>query len=250
MVALGQAYVETKQRLLKAAGPPDSEAWSTPVPATPEWNVRDVVAHVTGIAADAAKGALPEDLDLLEQFRDDDVVAARDEFADSQVLRRRGAGAKSVLAEWDRAAPVLAELLDHVRDDPPLPFAFDGVIVTDLCVHADDVAGALGIPPNRGTAASRVAAAAYSFGIDYRVRALELPALLLRFDGKARVIGEGPPGATLTTDGWELVRVLAARRSRAQIARLNWSGDKEPYLGILPAYGERSDDLVEQSEGS
>jgi uncharacterized protein (TIGR03083 family) len=250
VVALGNAYLETKLLLLTAAGPLDSVAWSTPVPATPEWNVLDIVAHVTGIATDATAGTLPADLNLLEQFRDEDVVAARDEFADGQVLRRRDADPESVLTEWDRATPVLAELLDHQRAEPALPFAFDVVIVTDLCVHADDVAIALGFPPHRGTAAARVAVAGYSYGVDYRVRALGLPALLLRFDGKERPLGDGPQAATLTTDGWELLRVLAGRRSRAQIANMDWSGEKDEYLGLLPAYGERSDDLVEETEAS
>ena len=59
------------------------------------------------------------------------------------------------------------------------------------------------------------------------------------------MIGEGPPAASLTADRWELVRVLAGRRSRRQIAALEWDGDASPYLGLLPTYGERATDLVE-----
>jgi len=58
-------------------------------------------------------------------------------------------------------------------------------------------------------------------------------------------VGEGALGATLTASRWELLRVVAGRRSRAQIAVLDWIGDPEPYLALLPAYGERTDDLVE-----
>lgn len=246
MAGLGEAYRQTKALLLSTAGPPASPAWRTPVPATPEWTVRDVVAHVTGLAADAAAGTMPTDVNLLEQFRDADVVAARDAFADGQVERRRGADPQDLVTEWDVAEVRLLDRLGREPDDPEaLPFGFDVVLVTDVCVHADDVALALGHPPHRDTKASRVALAGYCFGLDYRLRALGLPALVLRYDGKERTIGEGATGATLSADRWELLRVLAGRRSREQILALAWNGDPEPYVGLLPAYGERPTDLVE-----
>jgi hypothetical protein len=124
-------------------------------------------------------------------------------------------------------------------------FGFDVVLVTDLCVHGDDVALALGLPPNRDTAASRVALAGYCFGVDYRVRALDLPAMTLRYDGKERTLGEGPVAAVVTADRWELLRMLAGRRSRAPIMHLDWTGDPEPHLALVPAYGEREEALIE-----
>lgn len=243
MADLGAAYAETKALLLGSMADQD---WSSTVPATPDWDVADVVRHVTGLAVEAARGGLPADLDLLEQFRDDAVVAARDAFADGQVLRRRDAAPKAVIAEWDDAEPVLVDRLRHEAGHPEaLPFGFDTVLVTDLCVHADDVALALGRPPHRETLASRVALVGYCFGVDYRLRAVGLPALTLRYDGKERTLGTGEGGAAVAANRWELLRVLAGRRSRSQIRGLAWTGDPEPYLPLLPAYGERSDPLTE-----
>ena len=244
MADLDVVYAETKAGLLATIGDRD-EAWSTAVPATPAWSVLDVVAHVTGIAVAAAGGILPVDLNLLEQFRDPAVAAARDDFADGHVSRRRGRAASEVLAEWEAAEPVLFERMRRGPGGDGLPFGFDVVLVTDLCVHADDVAAALGRPPQRGSVAARVALSGYRFGVDYRIRALGLPALTLRYDGEERTLGDGPAGATLTADRWELLRVLAGRRSRTQILALDWTGDPEPYLALLPAYGEREDPLVE-----
>jgi hypothetical protein len=51
--------------------------------------VRDGVAHVTGLASTGADGTIPTDRNLLEQFRGDDGVAARNALADGQVERRR-----------------------------------------------------------------------------------------------------------------------------------------------------------------
>ena len=246
MPALDTSYAEAKAAMLGTIGGPESKNWSLPVPATPEWTVRDVVAHVTGIAVDAANGRLPADLNLLEQFRDDNVIQARNEFADGHVLRREGRSPTELANEWDAAEP---EVLDRLRRSPgeegALPFPFDAVMVTDLCVHTDDVAGALGLPPKRDLDGSRVGLAAYAFGVDYRIRTLGLPALTLRYDGKEKTLGEGPANAVLIADRWEMFRVLAGRRSRQQILGLPWEGDPTPYLELLPAYGEREDALIE-----
>ncbi len=243
MTGMDVRYAEAKAAMLAQVGPPDSPAWSKAVPATPDWAVRDVVAHVTGLAVDTAAGTLPGDLNLMEQFRDPEVAAARDEFADGQVLRRRALSPQDLLTEWAEAEP---DLLARLRGESGgLPFGYDVVVTTDLCVHTDDVANALGLPPNRDLSAARVALAGYSFGVGYRIRALGLPALGLRYNGKQKVLGEGKPAATLSAEPWELLRVLAGRRSRKQILALDWEGDPEPYVGLLPAYGEREDALFE-----
>ena len=240
------AYSATRDELITALEGGGPSAWDTPVPATPDWRVRDVIAHVTGLAASGADGTTPGDLNLLEQFRDPDVVTMRDAYADGQVERRRGRPPGQIVAEWDAAMPML---LDRMRGDvpgvDPLPLAFDAVLTTDLCIHADDVLAAIGRMPDGTRAATGIAFATYAFGVDYRLRALGLPALGFRYDGKERTVGDGPPAATLTASRWELLRVVAGRRSRAQIAALEWTGDPEPYLALLPAYGERGDDLVE-----
>jgi uncharacterized protein (TIGR03083 family) len=234
MVALDFAS-ETKARMLESVSGLGSSGWSTRVPATPEWDVLDVVAHLTGLGADGATGTMPGDVNLLEQFRGPEVVAARDDYAEGQVLRRPGRSPVEVVAEWDSAEPMLLDRLGGGTTKPgALPFGFDVVLVTGLCVHADDVALALGLPPNRDTAASRVALAGYCFGVDHRVRALDLPAMTLRYDGKERTLGEGPVAAVVTADRWELLRMLAGRRSRAPIMHLDWTGDPEPYLALCP----------------
>jgi uncharacterized protein (TIGR03083 family) len=246
MAQLEVASATTKTWLIQLIHEVGAEAWDTPVPASPQWTVRDVVAHLTGLASTGADGTFPSDLNLLEQFRDDDVVAARNTFADGQVERRLMTSPVDVVAEWDAIEPIL---LDRIRGDvtgvDPLPSGFDAVLVADICVHGDDVASALGRTPDRTSPASGIAFATYAFGVDYRLRVLGLPALTFRYGGKERTVGDGPPHATVSADRWELLRVVAGRRSRSQIEALAWTGDPDPYLGLLPAYGERPDDLVE-----
>ena len=246
MVSLDVAYAETKATLLADLRMAGDSCWLQAVPATPDWRVGDVIAHVTGIAADAAHGTVPADLNLLEQFRDGSVVSARDAYAESHVQTRHDLPPVDVVAEWNAVEPeVLSRLGPECQSDQKLPNGFDVVLVIDLCVHADDVAGALGLLPHRDSGASGIALAGYCFGLDYRIRALGLPALKVRYEGSERLVGRGPAAATVTGDRWELLRVFAGRRSRSQIRALDWDGDPDPYLAWLPAYGERDDALFE-----
>ena len=76
--------------------------------------------------------------------------------------------------------------------------------------------------------------------LENRIRILGLPTLVLLYDDKERHIGEGQVRATLAADRHELVRVLAGRRTRAQILKLAWTGDPGPFVDILSEYGPTS----------
>jgi uncharacterized protein (TIGR03083 family) len=244
-VELDTVYRGVQERwiaALKGAGP---GAANTPVPACPSWSVRDVTAHVTGLAEDAASGSLPA-MDLLEQWRDETVATARDTMTARQVDRAGDEPLDALIARWEGATERVAPMM---RGEAAFPagtlLGLEAVLVTDLTVHAQDVFGALGAPQLREGAPISLAIATYAFGVDYRVRQLGLAPLVIAYDGKTRTIGDpaGEPGARVEAGCFDIVRALAGRRSRAQIAALDWQGDPEPYLGIIPAYGERDDPL-------
>jgi hypothetical protein len=90
-----------------------------------------------------------------------------------------------------------------------------------------------------------LALATYSFGVDYRIRQLDLPALAVDYEGRRRILGAGEPMVSVTADQFELFRAFGGRRSRRQILAFDWEGDPGPYLALIPAYGERDDDLIE-----
>ena len=52
-----------------------AEGLATVVPASPEWTVKDVVAHVAGLASEAVAGTVPP-IDPLEQWRDSTAATA------------------------------------------------------------------------------------------------------------------------------------------------------------------------------
>jgi uncharacterized protein (TIGR03083 family) len=215
------------------------------VPACPEWEVRDVLAHVAGLAQDAVTGNLPT-MDLLEQWRDDEVADTRDQMTAGQVERVADRSIGDVVDDWRELTVTLFPMLSGDVPFPgPAPFGLDAVLVTDLVIHAQDVRGALGAPHVPDGPALSMALATYGFGVDYRIRQLDLPALAVRYGGKERILGEGAPAASVAGDRFELVRAFGGRRSRRQILALEWSGHPGPYLPLIPAYGERADDLVE-----
>jgi uncharacterized protein (TIGR03083 family) len=215
------------------------------VPACPDWRVRDVLAHVSGLARDVVTGNLPT-MDLLEQWRDDEVAGTRDSMTAEQVGRTSDRSVGSLAADWGESTAALLPMLSGTVPFPePAPFGLGAILVTDLAIHDQDVRTALGVPRGPDGPAHSLALAAYGFGVDYRIRQLGLGALGLRYGDSVRVLGVGEPAATVAADQFELLRAFGGRRSRAQIRAYEWEGDPEPYLSIIPAYGERAEDLVD-----
>ena len=117
-------YRDTRTALTALTRSLDDPDQARPVPATPGWDVRDVVGHVVGISADLLAGNL--------------AGAGTDEWTAAQVDPRRGVPLADVLAEWSDRAPTLEE---QVASWPP---EFAATLVADLATHDLDVRGALG----------------------------------------------------------------------------------------------------------
>jgi uncharacterized protein (TIGR03083 family) len=215
------------------------------VPASPDWSVRDVVAHVTGVASDAAHGRIPPDLDLVRALLDSAQAGIRDALTADQVESRTGHSLEEILTEWDE---VLREVLPMIRGERPFPRSVpfvDAALVTDLATHSQDIRNALGMPGERESAGVSIAFVSYATTLGLRLAQNGVPPLRLEYGGKGRLTGEGAPGATVSADRYELYRALAGRRSADQIRALDWEGDPEPYLDLIPAYGPRMDSVIE-----
>jgi hypothetical protein len=97
------------------------------------------------------------------------------------------------------------------------------------------VQAALGVEPD-------VDAGALTAGLDHYLDALHGRldradlAVEVRLPGEAVVVGRGAASATLTVDRFEAFRALGGRRSRRQLAALDWDGDADAVLDLLGAY--------------
>jgi uncharacterized protein (TIGR03083 family) len=241
--SLAAAYQETYQAILGIISDLTDHQYSRRIPACPEWTVRDVVAHMTGVAADAVAARFPT-VDPHGTWADRKAII--DAFTQGHVARRRGMTMEGVLAEWAGYVPELVRMLRREASFPAGSWpSIDWVVVSDIAAHAQDLRGAFHLPGDRESAGVVLGLKRYVIGLSQRITAAGLPTLRLCSDSRERVAGRGSPAATVTAGEWELFRVLGGRRSSSQIRALNWSGNAEPYLPLIPAYGEREDDLIE-----
>jgi uncharacterized protein (TIGR03083 family) len=186
------------------------------VPGCPEWQVKDVLAHLVGETVAIRTGDMAD--------------AGSPAWTGRQVESRRGRPVRDVLDEWSQEGPAFeAGLAD---------MGFTGWVFTyDVTMHGDDVLEALGLP----LGSSPTHAVVLDGIIDRaRTRAAGIGTLTIRAGERDWVLGEGSPSATLTVaNEGELARVIGARRSDDVVRAMDWTGDPEPWIPVLPLF--RSD---------
>ncbi|MGZ4505710.1 MAG: hypothetical protein ACXVX8_01035 [Blastococcus sp.] len=197
-----------------------ADAVETPVPATPPWTVHDAVAHLTGVAEDLLAGAVPN-------------TGPTPEWTAGHVARFRDLPLEDVVRRWAEVSPEVEEVLDR---RPIWP------IVLDVGAHELDVRAALGDTGARDT--DLVTAGAVAL-----LRGLRVPRpLVVRTEHTEVTVGPDASGeepVVLRTTTFEAFRWRLGRRSRGQLAALDWSGDPEPYLDHLCVFGPAEVDVVE-----
>lgn len=240
MADLADAYGEIQPRLIGTVLALDVGQREARVPACPDWTVTDVMSHLAGGVVDVTSGNAPElrGMNLMDQWRDDGVATGRDLMTARQVRERRGRTVESIVDEWRDATDSLLPMLRGEAAFPADAFPFAGnILVNDLVVHEGDVREAVGLAPAPEIHATSAALLAYAFSLDNRIRASELPALALRYGGKERLVGDGDPVAAVSASRTVLVRMLASRLTADEIRALDWDGDPEGHLAVIPEYG-------------
>ena len=215
-VPLSELYAETRQRLTDfVLAHPD--AWEAPAPATPGWSVHDVIAHLAGLAADVAGGWEP--------------APPTEEWTAGHVARGHGIPVPELLEKWATYSSAVEEFLDG---RPVWPAVFD------VGAHEQDVRGAVG---DTGARDSRIV----RIGAKLLLGALQVPQpLIVRTeDHEVRVGPDDGEPVTLTTTTFEAFRWRLGRRSPAQLAAMDWSGDPAPFLDHLCVFGPARADVVE-----
>ena len=213
-------YATTRDRFIALVRPLGPDQAGRTVPMTPGWSVVDVLAHLCGLNADVASG-LREGL-------------GTDERTAHQVAVRAGRSVAEICDEWLGLGEAMAAAA-----------AVDGFfgrrLSADLVVHLHDVQHALGVPIDRTDEA------AVSGGRTYAAR---IPDLVMAATGVGLVVelgeghrfgpaeaADGLPTVTLETTPYDFLRSVTGRRSRAQVAALDWHGDPTPILDHLCPYG-------------
>lgn len=244
MADLGEVYTTAREELADFVSSLSEEELARPVPATPEWSIAEVVAHVTGVVERVAAGDFPRE--FFFSMGSERGVAVLNEWTGRHLAGRRERSLAGLLDEWEDTT---AAIMPMIRGDAPwpddvLPFA-DRVLTTDLAVHQQDVYGALGIVRGRDSVPVRIGLATYAAGVDLRIKASGGPALRLVTESKEVLAGTGEPVATVHAPRFELFRALSGRRSPEQVRAYEWDGDPGPFLELFYPYGVRADALVE-----
>lgn len=195
------------------------------VPASPAWTVQNVIAHLSGLVADALSGNM--------------AGAPGEEWTGAQVARGQGKSVELLLEEWADEAPGIEAALAGP----------DGgrmtALVMDVHAHEQDLRGALGVPGERSGPFYDWAAPMLIAGFRARADGADLPTVRVVTD--AGSIGDDDDPVTLRATQWDMFRAVLGRRSAAQIAALGWTGTDDPsaYVESMRVFGPAVADVVE-----
>ena len=203
---------------------PENELTRT-VPATPEWTVKDLIAHVAGIAADMVAGNVAD--------------AGRPEWTAAQIEAARESSLEDVLAAWEASSTVVEPLLDTI---PPTAAA---LTIGDLVVHEHDLRGAFGDRGGRDTERLTIALAAYVRRFGKRVKDAGLPTVRVVGGANEWNAGLDTPEIELRDDPFEIFRAITGRRTKDEIRKLGWDADPEPYVDLVSSYEHPAESLGE-----
>jgi uncharacterized protein (TIGR03083 family) len=215
-VDCGEVYERERAKLIELMQSLGAQELAVTVPATPEWSVRDVLAHLGGITAD---------LNALDFGTGDP-----DAWTAAQVSARRDTSIADVAREWDREAP---QFEDGLR---LLGYEIGSHYVGDLLQHVGDVRHALGLPPVPDDEPLAVALDFYLISFDETLRSEDLGAVEVSVGPEGWTLGAGPRVASVTADRYELFRCLGGRRTEAQIRAMSWNGDVDAIVPHVSRY--------------
>ena len=207
-------YRGVRLRIVGLVGGLPEESLNRVAPATPEWRVRDIVAHLAGSTADIVSGNLTD--------------VASDAWTAAQVDARTGVPIDEVIEEWARCSEIVEPM---VGGFDPLTRA---MLLTDAVTHEHDVRGALGAAGERESDAI-----GYAFrGVSGAIGAQrgDTGALRILHEAGEAVAGAGEPTAAVRTSRFEIVRAGVGRRSYDQIAAWDWEGDCSEETVVLSRF--------------
>jgi uncharacterized protein (TIGR03083 family) len=217
-------YDAARQRIAALLSGASVAEAATRVPACPAWTVRDLLAHVTGLAAALSSGQMPG--------------ADQQAWLDGLVDARRDRSVDELLDEWAATQPGIAVFFDRMGGG-------GSQLVYDVVAHEHDMRHALGRPGAQDSSGVAACATAMSHVVARDLAAHALPAVQVTSGGRTWNVGEGAPELAIELEPFELIRVFGARRSEAQMRALPWRGDLDRYLPGLAHSPFPVDDLVE-----
>lgn len=187
-----------------------------PIPSTPAWCLRELVAHLTGVAADIVRRNL-DDWSLPE-------------WTDAQVRDRSERSIPELLDEWaGHAATIAVEFVD--LDASGIDESYGRMALVDLCGHEDDLREASGQEHTIDPLDWAIIGVHRQVILDFRVAESGLPPLrVVTPEGDDWTVGGSEAIGEVRLPRQELWRSTTGRRTRAAVRAYEWSVDPEPYV--------------------
>jgi uncharacterized protein (TIGR03083 family) len=207
-IDLGVLYRNARERVAALVSA-DGIDPTTPVPATPRWDVHGVLAHVSGVATDAATGNM--------------AGAPGDDWTAAHIARAEGKPIAELLDEWAQHAPTLEGFLSGPGAD------MASAAVVDVHSHEADLRHGLGQP------------------LDIPADFLRWAGANLREGFDTAVAEAGLPPVALNISATEWFRGRLGRRTEAEVRAYPWPVDPDPYLDVFFIFGRATQSLQESS---
>jgi hypothetical protein len=214
---VGEHYRRVRLRLTEMLQGIEDDDWSVAVPACPGWTVHDVLGHVVGVAEDANAG-------LITGPPSESQTAA-------EVERHRHDRPADLLDHWAVVGEPFERLITAVEAWPP---------ALDVLSHEYDIRAALGRPGARDDELVLT-------GARQMIEFLDIEGTITVDLGEETVRSARKPGPDylLRTGPFEVFRFRLGRRSRDQVAGLDWSCDPHDVLDDLFIFGPADAPLAE-----
>jgi uncharacterized protein (TIGR03083 family) len=220
---LSDAYRGVRTRVTELVLAATPEQCAAVAPATPEWRVHDVVAHLVGVPADILAGRLEG--------------VTTDAWTEAQVAPRRDLPTSALLDEW-------AECSAQVEPMIPSFGTVAGQMVGDAVTHEHDIRDALGAPGARDSDAVHIGSHWMAHNMGAFHRNAGHGTLRVETNLWSETFGDGPADATLRADAFELLRAATGRRSTVQILAFEWDGTPRPELVVMPIFVPRAEEYT------
>jgi uncharacterized protein (TIGR03083 family) len=216
MSEMAAAYAGARTRIEELVGTLGEDDLARRVPACPDWNVKELVAHVTGIAADTLAANIAE--------------MGRPDWTEKQVAERRERRIEEILAEWNELGPQLEQAADGWH-----PTAASALI-GDVIVHEHDIRGALGDKNARDTDGVVIATSFYARNFGKRLKDAGLPTVIVKCGDHEWTAGREEPQGYVRAPLFEMLRGLTGRRTSDEVKGFDWTIDAAQYLDLFPMY--------------
>ncbi|MEI6742468.1 MAG: maleylpyruvate isomerase N-terminal domain-containing protein [bacterium] len=223
-------YRDSCARFSSVIGELSAKETLVQIQSCPDWNIHDLLSHVTGLCVAISQGDAPP--------------ADTQNWVDQQVISRRGLSSTEITAQWQGSLNDFSAIAtSDMRLAMPLTY--------DLLVHEFDLHHALQNPPvltdNEALLLAMNVAALILHG---DISKAEVGSLLLVANDYEWQCGLGDVIATLdlsaaTNPIFELVRLTGSRRSQSQLFAYPWQGDFERILPLLSHMELPLHDIVE-----